>query len=53
VASQSGADPSPQPQDEQAPGLPKHLPLPWARQEFYLSRCEDGKVGFHNFRSLQ
>mmetsp|Transcript_12785 Transcript_12785/g.20283 ORF Transcript_12785/g.20283 Transcript_12785/m.20283 type:complete len:689 (+) Transcript_12785:139-2205(+) len=27
--------------------------FPWAKQEFYLSKFEDGKIGFHNFRSLQ
>jgi len=27
--------------------------LPWARKEFYLTRQDDGSVGFVNFRSLQ
>jgi len=26
--------------------------FPWAKEEFYLSKAEDGRVGFHNFRSL-
>jgi len=40
-------------QDNEIPTAIRAYEFPWARPEFYLTKQDDGKVGFHNFRSLK